>query len=107
MELLAKFQAVAPARGSILKPFCMEIDKPYPIMGAHIQIYMQSIIIRLSLKMSDDHDDNFVLGYYDLSPAYSRVFDADDLGELNANPGRLKLVFKKKDCSDYFLAIVT
>jgi hypothetical protein len=49
MELIDKFQEVA-ARGSILKPFCMEFDKPYPIMVAQIQIYMQNIL-RLSLKM--------------------------------------------------------
>jgi hypothetical protein len=27
-----------------------------------------------------------------MSPAYSRVFDNDGIGELNANPGKLKLI---------------
>jgi hypothetical protein len=62
MELIDKFHAIA-ARGSILKPFCMQFDKPYPIMSAEIQIYKQNVIIRLALKMADD---DFELGYYNL-----------------------------------------
>jgi hypothetical protein len=110
MDLIQKFQAVAVNRkiAEIAKPTRVEFNKPYPIMAAHMHIYMESINISLSLKMSDN-GDNFVLGYYDLSPAYSRVFDNDDIGELNANHGRLKLVYKKKDCCDYchFLVIET
>jgi hypothetical protein len=107
MELIDKFREVA-ARGSIQKPMCIEYDKPYLIMSAKIQTYKQTkVVISLALKMSDDDDSE--LGYYGLPLSYSGVFDDDDFGELNANPGRLKLVFKKKDYSDYchFLVIVT
>jgi hypothetical protein len=108
MELVDKFRDVAD-RVSIQKPTCIEFDKPYPIMSARIQTYGQTkVVITLALKMSDADDDS-ELGYYGLPLSYSRVFDDDDFGELNANPGRLKLVFKKKDYSDqcHFLAIVT
>jgi hypothetical protein len=106
MELIDKFREVA-TRGSIQKPMCIEFDKPYPIMSAEIETYKQKKVISLALKMSDDDDSE--LGYYGLPLTYSKVFDDDDFGELNANPGRLKLVFKKKDYSDHchFLAIVT
>jgi hypothetical protein len=79
-------------------------------MSAEIQLYKQKhVVISLELKMNDGDDDDSELGYYGLPLSYSRVFDDDDFGELIANPGRLKLVFKKKDYCDHchFLTIVT
>jgi hypothetical protein len=103
MQLAMQFEIVSP------KPACVEFDKPYPIMGACIHTNRTNItIITLSLQMSDVGED-FRVGHCDLSPAYSRGFDNDIITERNANPGKFKLVHRKKDCCDYchFLVIET
>jgi hypothetical protein len=102
MEFATKFKIVSASRkiAKIDKPACVEFEKPYPIMAAYIYMHTESIIIMFSLQMRDD-DENFRLGHYELSPTYARVFDNDDITELNANPAKFKLVHRKKDFCDY------
>jgi hypothetical protein len=51
MELIKKFQAVA-ARGSILKPFCVTVDKAYPIMSAEQKRKFHFNAITLNIRMN-------------------------------------------------------
>jgi hypothetical protein len=95
MELVQKFQAVA-ARGAILKPFCVAVDRAYPIMRAEQKRIFDFNEITLNIRMNDDGDE---VAHCVLSPSYARVFTDTDISEINAaEPGKFKLFYRKKDC---------
>jgi hypothetical protein len=94
MELAQKFRVVAVIK-SIERPTHVELDKPYPILGVFKQMWAH-FIITLMLRMNNDKG----LGFCVLSPTYSKVFTDNDISEISAEPGKLKLIHRKKDCCD-------
>jgi hypothetical protein len=105
MELAAKFKMISDNNkiAEIARPIEVEFEKPYPILGAFRHLYLGSNpFITLSIQITDDDAEDFRVGHCNLSPAYSRVFDNNDISELNANAGKYKLIYRKKNCcSDY------
>jgi hypothetical protein len=90
MNLIQKFKVVATLK-FIAPPTCMELDKPYSIVSAiNIMQYPSFIIV---LMLSTDDDDK--LATCVLSPSYSRIFDDNDISEVNAKRGKFKLIHKK------------
>jgi hypothetical protein len=123
MELIEKFKLVSEGH-SVQKPGCLEDDKPYPILEVLETQLMDDFAmteIQLQMDIVDDDDDDDVdnvdvdnvdaKGKYTmcLHPAYRRVIKPDDMSEINRNPGKFKLIHRKKgSCSTcYELAIVT
>jgi cytochrome c551/c552 len=113
MDLSAKFQTVSDNQqfAETVKPKCAEFNKLYPIMEANIHMYLGSIpIVTLTIRLTDDNAKDLRVGYCSLSPAYSRVVDDYDIAQINANPARFKLIFRKKNCGCdycYFFEIET
>jgi hypothetical protein len=98
MDLAAKFKTVSDNSqiAEITRPAEVEFNKPFPIMGAHFYLHLGKIpIVTLSLQMSDEAEE---LAHVHLRRAYARVVDDDDIAEVNANPGKYKLIYRKKDC---------
>jgi hypothetical protein len=109
MQLSAKFQSVA-ASGSILKPFCITVNKAYPIISAEQERIFHYNQITLIIRMNDDDDE---VARCVLSPSYSRVFNDTDISEINAaEPGKFKLFYRKQNCrcecsNCYYMSIET
>jgi hypothetical protein len=112
MDLSAKLKMISNSKKFAeirRKPTNVEFDKPYPIMAAYLYSSVESIIVSLSLQTSEDAEE-FRLAHIKLSRAQWRVFDDDDNVEINANPGKYKLIYRRKhsDCDYcYFLVIKT
>jgi hypothetical protein len=103
MDLALKFKLVA-ATNIVIRPLCVEGDRLYPIM----EISKSSpcpgglSIIIMKIQTNDGEQRSCLL-----SPIYSVVVGDKDVSEINAEPGKFKLMYRKKDgCeSCYFITI--
>jgi hypothetical protein len=113
MDLSAKLQMVSDNQqiAETVKPICAEFDKLYPIKGANIRMCLGSLpIVTLTIRLTDDNAKDFRVGYCTLTPAYSRVVDVYNIAEINHNPGKYKLIYRKIHCGCdycYFFEIET
>jgi hypothetical protein len=101
MDLSTKFRTVSNTRhiAETVKPKCAEFNEIYPILEAKIRMYVGSLpIVTLTIRLTDENATDVYVGYCSLSPAYSRVIDDHDICQINANPARFKLIFRKKKC---------
>jgi hypothetical protein len=109
MELIAKFKLVSEGLG-IKKPGGLQDDKAYPILEIIETKLMDNLAmteIKLQRELDDIDDDDDVFfdevdgrGKYTihLHPAYRKVLTDHDVAEINSNPGKFKLIFKKGSC---------
>jgi hypothetical protein len=103
MNLVQKFR-VGANKECIGQPPHMELDKLYPILAVFKEMWSHYIIITLMLPLNNDKG----VGFYVLSPTYSKVFNYFDISELESEPGKFKLILKKNcfvNC--HYLAIET
>jgi hypothetical protein len=71
----------------------MEVDTPYPILHAYKKFQGSSFITTLILE-AEDKSVHYVI----LDPYFSFVFRANDILDINAQKGKLKLIYRKRNC---------
>jgi hypothetical protein len=103
MDLEVKFKIVA-AVNSVIRPLCVEGDRPYPIMEiSKTSPFPNGIPIVIMKIQSNDGEQRSCLR----NSIYAVVVGDKDVEEINASPGKFKLMYRKKDgCeSCYFITI--
>jgi hypothetical protein len=100
MELEGKFRIVA-AVNSIIRPYYVEGDRPYPILGISKSTpYPNGVPLVILTIQSDDGEQQTVL----LNTAYAVVVGDIDVDKINAEPGRFKLTYRRKaGCENCYL----
>jgi hypothetical protein len=90
MELALKFKIVSATR-SVTIPPRVEADKPYLIMEITKETFLEGLsMIMMTIRLNTDDEEKYVL-----SPLYCVVSD-NDISEINAEPGKYKLIYGKK-----------
>jgi hypothetical protein len=103
MDLEYKFTIVATVN-SIVRPACVEGDRPYPIMGiSKTSPFPNGIPIVILMILSNDGELQSLL----LNSIYAVMVGDKDVNEINAEPGKFKLMYKKKvGCENCYHIIV-
>jgi hypothetical protein len=91
MDQELKFKIMA-ATNSFIRPLCVEGDRPYPIMEiSKSSPFPGGLPIIIMKIQSNDGEQRTCL----LSSIYSVVVGDKDVSEINAEPGKFKLLYKK------------
>jgi hypothetical protein len=89
MDLIQKFKSIAAGKESHVRPPYMEVNSPYPIFGVFEEKWPHYRIITLMLLVPNAKG----VGFYEMGP-YAKVFSSEDIAELEAEPGKFKLILR-------------
>jgi hypothetical protein len=102
MELEGKFRIVA-AVNSIILPYCVEADRPYPILEmTKTSPFPNWVPLVIMTIQSNDGEETLLL-----NTVYAVVVGDKDIDEINADPGKFKLTYRQKvGCENCYQIII-
>jgi hypothetical protein len=97
MDLERKFRVVAAVH-SVIRPLSVEADRPYSILGmSKTSPFPNGVPIVILTIQSNDGEQQTLL----LNTMYAVHVGDKDVDEINAEPGKFKLTYRKKGGCDH------